>query len=110
MRATYTMEGCCVLFMCHVYIAKLLLQQFLGYSRLKIILYLVFQIIRVPNSIPQWGTPAFHPTQLKAKRKKLRKKNMYKPNQCFSKICISLHGSKTIYKQSEAGITSLDCF
>ena len=33
-------------------------------SRLKIILYLVFQIIRVPHSIPHWGTPAFHPTQV----------------------------------------------
>ena len=32
--------------------------------RLKIILYLVFQIIRVPHSIPHWGTPDFHPTRI----------------------------------------------
>ena len=31
-------------------------------SRLKIILYLVFQIIRVPHSISHWGTPMGYPS------------------------------------------------
>ena len=45
-----TMKGWCKLFMVSCL------------YRLKIILYLVFQIIRVPHSIPHWGTPMRYPS------------------------------------------------